>query len=131
VKFLQLKNREGQTVKRYPYTAIEEARQIRALQIVPEPNQAWAMRFLDDGSQTFPSRISTIRTVRRHEFQARFHGHVEDQSRRHVYLKPQTPQWNRKVERSHPRDQTEFYQRLTYTDDVDPDAKLQTWENTL
>jgi hypothetical protein len=116
---------------RSPYTAIEDARRIRALQIFPEPNQAWAMRFLDYGIQTFPCRISTIRTVRRHEFQARFHGHVEDQSLRHVYIKPQPPQWNGKVERSHPTDQTEFYQLLTYTDDVDPDAKLQAWENTL
>ena len=34
----------------------------------------------------------------------------------------------RQVERLHGTDQTEFYQLLTYTDDVDPNAKLATWE---
>jgi len=39
------------------------------------------------------------------------------------------PQLNGKVERSHRTDQTEFYQLLTYTDDVDLNAKLKAWEN--
>ena len=33
------------------------------------------------------------------------------------------------VERSHRTDQTEFYQLLTYTDDVDLNSKLKAWEN--
>ena len=88
VKFLQLKNREGKTLKRYQSTASDDATRIRALQIFPEHNQAAAIRFLDYVIQTFPFRISTIRT-----------------------------------------DQTEFYQLLTYTDDVDLNAKLKAWEN--
>jgi transposase InsO family protein len=48
---------------------------------------------------------------------------------RHIYIKPQTPQLNGKVERSHRTDQTEFYQLLTYTDDVDLNAKLKAREN--
>ena len=36
---------------------------------------------------------------------------------------------NGKVERSHRTDQTEFYQLLTYTDDVDLNAKLEAWES--
>ena len=72
--------------------------------------------------EKFPFRISTIRTDRGHEFQARFHWHVEDQGMRHVYIKPQTPELNGKVERSHRTDQTEFYQLLTYTDDMDLNA---------
>ena len=35
VKFLQLKDREGKPVKRYQYTAIDDATRIRALQIFP------------------------------------------------------------------------------------------------
>jgi transposase InsO family protein len=35
---------------------------------------------------------------------------------------------NGKVERSHRTDQEEFYQLLTYTDDVDLNKKLATWE---
>ena len=129
VKFLQLKNREGSTVKRYQYTAIDDATRIRALQIFPEHNQECAIRFMDYVVEKFPFRISTIRTDRGHEFQARFHWHVEDQGMRHVYIKPQTPQLNGKVERSHRTDQTEFYQLLTYTDDMDLNAKLKAWED--
>jgi transposase InsO family protein len=129
VKFLQLKDRDGQTVKRYQYTAIDDATRIRALQIFAEHNQDRAIQFMDYVVEKFPFRISTVRTDRGHEFQARFHWHVEDHGMRHVYIKPQTPQLNGKVERSHRTDQTEFYQLLTYTDDMDLTAKLNAWEN--
>jgi len=129
VKFLQLKDRAGKTVKRYQYTAIDDATRIRALQIHPEHNQARAIQFMNYVIEKFLFRISTIRTDRGHEFQARFHWHVEDQGMRHVYIKPQTLQLNGKVERSHRTDQTEFYQLLTYTDDMDLNAKLKAWED--
>jgi len=129
VKFLQIKDRERKTVKRYQYTAIDDATRIRALQIYPKHNQNCAIKFMDYVIAKFPFRISTVRTDRGHEFQARFHWHVEDQGIRHVYIKPRTPQLNGKVERSHRTDQTEFYQLLTYTDDVDLNAKLEAWEN--
>jgi transposase InsO family protein len=129
VKFLQLKDREGKTVKRYQYMAIDDATRIRALQIFAEHNQERAIQFLDYVVERFPFRINTVRTDRGHEFQARFHWHVEDQGMRHVYIKPQTPQLNGKVERSHRTDQTEFYQLLTYTEDMHLAAKLNAWEN--
>ena len=47
---------------------------------------------------------------------------------RHVYIKARTPQLNGKVERSHRTDKQEFYQLLTYTDDVDLTKKLAEWE---
>ncbi len=50
---------------------------------------------------TFPFRIREIRTDNGHEFQAKFHWHVEDQGIRHTYIKPSSPQLNGKVERSH------------------------------
>jgi transposase InsO family protein len=129
VKFLQLKDRDGKLVKRYQYTAIDDATRIRALQIYPEHNQDRAIQFMNYVVEKFPLRISTIRTDRGHEFQARFHWHVEDQGMRYVYIKPQTPQLNGKVERSHRTDRTEFYQLLTYTDDIDLNVKLKAWEN--
>jgi hypothetical protein len=49
-------------------------------------------------------------------------------SRAHVYIKPRSPELNGKVERSHRSDQEEFYQLLTYKDDVDLKKKLQEWE---
>jgi transposase InsO family protein len=36
---------------------------------------------------------------------------------------------NGKVERSHRSDKEEFYQLLTYTDDVDLNKKLAEWEH--
>lgn len=53
---------------------------------------------------------------------------MEDKGIRHVYIKPRTPQLNGKVERSHRSDQEEFYQLLTYKDDVDLNKKLEAWE---
>lgn len=129
VKFLKLKNRGEKTVKRYQYTAIDDATRIRALQIYPKHNQECAIKFIDYVIDKFPFRINMVRTDRGHEFQARFHWHVEDQGIQHVYIKPRTPQLNGKVERSHRTDQNEFYQLLTYTDDVDLNVKLETWEN--
>lgn len=129
VKFLQLKDREGKTVKRYQYTAIDDATRSQALQIYPTHDQNSANQFMDYVLKKFPYRISTVITDRSHEFQAGFHWHVEDQGMRHVYIKPQTPQRNGKVERSHRTDETEFYQLLTHTDDMDLHAKLKAWEN--
>jgi len=48
---------------------------------------------------------------------------------RHVYIKPKSPQLNGKVERSYRTDQEEFYQLLSYTDDVDLNKKMEAWEN--
>lgn len=70
-----------------------------------------------------------VRADRGREFQARFRWHVEDQGMQPVYIKPRTPQLNSKVERSHRTDQAEFFQLLTYTDDVDLNSKLEAWEN--
>jgi transposase InsO family protein len=70
-----------------------------------------------------------VRTDNGHEFQAKFHWHVEDKGIRHAYIKPSSPQLNGKVERSHRTDEQEFYQLLTYKDDVDLSAKLAEWES--
>ncbi len=129
VKFLWLKDKEGKAVRRPQYTAIDDATRIRALQIFPKHNQNCAIQFMDYVIDRFPFRINTVRTDRGHEFQARFHWHVEDQGMQHVYIKPRTPQINGKVERSHRTDETEFYPPLTYTDDVDLNSKLAAWEN--
>ena len=48
---------------------------------------------------------------------------------RHRFIKVGTPQLNGKVERSHLTDKKEFYQLLSYTDDVDLNQKLEQWKN--
>ena len=129
VKFLKLKGADGKLVRRFQYTAIDDATRIRALQIYPKHNQDCAIKFVDYVIEKFPFRISMVRTDRGHEFQVRFHCHVEDLGIQHVYIKPRSPQLNGKVERSHLTDQREFYQLLTYTDDVDLNSKLEAWES--
>lgn len=44
------------------------------------------------------------------------------------YQQTRLSELNGKVERSHRTDQEEFYQLLTYTDDVDLNKKLAKWE---
>jgi len=128
VKFLIFKNKNGQKFKRYQYTAIDDATRVRVLKIYKRHTQKSSIDFVDHIIEKFPFRIQQIRTDRGHEFQAQFHWHVEDLGIRHVYIKARTPQLNGKVERSHRSDQEEFYQLLTYKDDVDLEAKLAEWE---
>ncbi len=87
-----------------------------------------AVDFINHVIEKFPFRIHTVRTDNGHEFQAKFHWHVEDLGIRHIYIKPRSPNLNGKVERSHSTDEQEFYQLLTYTDDVDLIKKLAEWE---
>ena len=95
-------------MKRYQYTAIDDATRIRALKIYPLHTQKNAIAFVDRVLETFPFHVQSIRTGRGHEFQAKFHWHVEDKGIRHVYIKPCSPQLNGKVERSRRTDQEEF-----------------------
>jgi transposase InsO family protein len=129
VKFLTLNAANRRGVRRFQYTAIDDATRVRALKIYKRHNQKNAIDFIDYVIEKFPFRIHTVRTDRGHEFQAHFHWHVEDKGIRHVYIKPRSPQLNGKVERSHRSDQEEFYQLLTYTDDLDLNKKLAQWEN--
>lgn len=129
VKVLILKDLKGNPIKRFQYTAVDDATRIRALQIYKQQNQVNAIAFINYVVKKFPFRIKSIRTDRGHEFQAKFHWHVEDLGMEHHYIKVRTPQLNGKVERSHLTDHREFYQLLTYKDDVDLIKKLSEWEH--
>ena len=129
VKFLTFIGKRGEKIRRFQYTAIDDATRVRALKVYDKHTQANAIDFVDHIIEKFPFRIKEIRTDNGHEFQAKFHWHVEDQGIRHAYIKRGTPQLNGKVERSHRSDQQEFYQLLSYKSDVDLEAKLSEWEN--
>lgn len=129
VKFLDFKDQQEQKVRRFQYTAIDDATRIRALKVYERHTQENAIEFINHVVDKFPFRIATIRTDNGHEFQAKFHWHVEDLGMTHRYIKPGTPRLNGKVERSHVTDKEEFYQLLSYTDDVDLNEKLREWEN--
>tara|TARA_R110002072_G_scaffold290624_1_gene458345 strand:- start:69 stop:596 length:528 start_codon:yes stop_codon:yes gene_type:complete len=128
VKFLTFKGKKGEKFRRFQYTAIDDATRVRALKVYEKHTQANAIDFIDHIVEKFPFRIREVRTDNGHEFQAKFHWHVEDLGIRHAYIKRGTPQLNGKVERSHRSDQQEFYQLLSYKGDVDLEAKLGEWE---
>lgn len=95
VKFLDFQDPSGHKVRRFQYTAIDDATRIRALQIYEKHTQANAIAFVDHVIGRFPFRIHTIRTDNGHEFQAQFHWHVEDLGIGHVYIKPASPHLKR------------------------------------
>jgi transposase InsO family protein len=128
VKFLTLQRKKGASVRRYQYTAIDDAMRVRALKIYRRHTQADAIDFINYVVERFPFRIRTARTDRGHEFHAVFHWHVADLGMEHVYIKPRTPQLNGKVERSHRTGKDEFYQLLAHRGNVDLEKKLAEWE---
>ena len=113
VKFLTFIGKKGEKIRRFQYTAIDDATRVRALKVYQKHTQANAIDFVDHIIDKFPFRIREIRTDNGHEFQAKFHWHVEDLGIRHAYIKRGTPQLNGKVERSHRSDGQEFYQLLS------------------
>jgi transposase InsO family protein len=128
VKFLKFSGLGGQKVKRFQYTTIDDATRIRVLKIYDKHTQKNAINFIDHVVSQVPFRIKEVRTDNGHEFQSQFHWHLNDLGIRHVYIRPRSPQLNGKVERSHSTDDMEFYQLLTYTNDVDLNKRLDEWE---
>lgn len=129
VKFLYFTDKAGKKVRRFQYTAIDDATRIRTLKVYERHTQKNAIDFINHVVAKFPFRIHTVQTDNGHEFQAQFHWHLNDLGINHKYIKPRTPRLNGKVERSHRTDKLEFYQLLTYIDDVDLNEKLAEWEN--
>ena len=119
VKPLIFNNKAGKKLKRYQYPAIDDAMRVRVLKIYDRHTQKNAIAFVDHVIAKFPFRIQQTRTDRGHEFQAQCHWHVEDGGIRQAYIKPRTPQLNGKVGRSQRSDREEFYQLLSYKNDVD------------
>ena len=130
VKFLNFKDAKGHKIKRFQYTAIDDATRIRALKVYTKHTATNAVDFVHYVIEKFPFRIQTIRTDNGHEFQWQFHWHVgKELGISHVYIRPRSPHLNGKVERSHATDDREFYQVLEYRDDVDLRKKLKEWED--
>jgi len=62
VKFLMLKRKNGTSVQRYQYTAIDDATRARVLKICRRHTQANAIDFINYVVDKFPFRIRTNRT---------------------------------------------------------------------
>lgn len=128
VKFLIFRDKSGRRIKRFQYTAIDDATRVRALKVYCRHIQANAIDFLDYVVRKFPFRIKYVRTDNGHEFRSKFHWHAEDCGIIHKYIKPASPHLNGKVERSHLTDKQEFYQLLDYTGDRNLKRQLAEWE---
>ena len=112
VKFLDLIDKHGRKYRRHQYTAIDDATRIRALKVYCRHNQANAINFINHVVDKFSFGIKFIRTDNGHEFQAKFHWHVEDLGMIHAYMKPACPHLNSRGERSHLTGKQEFYQLM-------------------
>jgi transposase len=73
VKFLDFQSPAGQKIRRFQYTAIDDATRIRTLKIYDRHRQLNAIDFINYVMEKFPFRIQTIRTDNGHEFQTKFH----------------------------------------------------------
>ena len=87
VKLLTLQGKDGRPVKRYQYTAVDDATRVRALKVYNRHTQDNAIAFINYVIKSFPLRIREVRTDNGHEFQAKLHWHVEDQGIRHALIK--------------------------------------------
>ncbi len=129
VKFLTFKGKRGQKVRRFQYTAIDDTTRSEHSKYTRNTPGPMPSTSSTTSLKNSLFRIREVRTDNGHEFQAKFHWHVEDLGIRHAYIKRGTPQLNGKVERSHRSDQQEFYQLMSYKGDVDLEAKLKEWEH--
>ncbi len=64
VKFLHLEDSEGRRVRRFRYTAIDDATRIRALKVYEQHTQANAIDFIDHVVERFPIRLASTGTSR-------------------------------------------------------------------
>lgn len=90
VEFVDQVTPAGKRVRRFQYTAIDDATRICTLQIYDRHSQVAAIDLVDRGLEKLSFRIKQIRTGNGngHEFQARFHWHVADPGIEHAYIKP-------------------------------------------
>ncbi|QDI74814.1 IS481 family transposase [Leisingera aquaemixtae] len=128
VKFLTF-HKGGRKIRRYQFTAIDDATRAGVLRVYDRHTQANAIDLVDHVRRTSPFRIHTVQIDNGHEYQAKFHWHCEDLGMTHVYIKPRSPHLNGKVERSHKTDAEEFSQLVGYVDDIDIRSKLKEWES--
>jgi transposase InsO family protein len=128
VKFLTF-YRYRKKIRRFQYTAIDDATRVRVLKVYEKHTMANAIDFINHLLKEFPFRVKQIRTDNGHEFQSMFGAHLFDLGIEHVFIKPASPYLNGKVERSHRIDKEEFYQCFQYKGDVDLDEKIKLWQD--
>lgn len=106
--------------KLYQYTAIDECTRVRYIAAFPEQSTYSSLEFLVQLVKRFPFRIQKIQTDNGTEFTKQFTGakdgdltlfekELAAQGIAHQKIRPYTPRHNGKVERSHRKDNEQFY----------------------
>lgn len=111
--------------KMYQYTAIDECTRFRFIAAFKEQSTYSSMLFLQQLIRRFPFQIHKVQTDNGAEFTKRFQAADEEnltlfekELKRlgiaHQKIRPYTPRHNGKVERSHRKDNEEFYATHTF-----------------
>jgi len=111
--------------KFYQYTAIDEYSRFRYLEAFDEHSTYTSTVFLEHMLKKFPFKEECVQTDNGLEFTKRlantqsptptmFERKLSELGIRHKYIKPYTPRHNGKVERSHRKDNEEFYATHTF-----------------
>ena len=111
--------------KMYRYTAIDECTRFRFIAAFKEQSTFSSMLFLQQLIRRFPFKIHKVQTDNGAEFTKRFQAADEanltlfERERKHLgivhqKIRPYTPRHNGKVERSHRKDNEEFYATHTF-----------------
>lgn len=125
--------------KMYQYTAIDECTRVRCLAAFPEQSTYSSLLFLEKLVKKFPFPIRKIQTDNGTEFTKRFTGAAEgdltlferklaELGIAHQKIRPYTPRHNGKVERSHRKDNEQFYAEEHFDSLEDFESKLARWE---
>lgn len=116
---------EAQGQKFYQYTAIDEYSRWRFVEAFDEHNTYTSAVFLEHLLKAFPLRIECVQTDNGPEFTKRFKAssvsnltlfqrRLKEHGICHKQIRPFTPRNNRKVERSHRKDNERFYATHTF-----------------
>ena len=122
----------------YQYTAIDEYTRKRVLWASKEHSTYASAEFLKVVTQTFKYKIECIQTDNGSEFTNRlvpqkndretmFEKKLKELGIEHKLIRPRTPRHNRKVERSHRKDQERFYYKRIFVSFEDFKEKLRLW----
>lgn len=126
----------GRPYRYYQYTATDSATRIRILRIYDELSSYNATKFLQEVINSFPFKVSAVRTDNGIEFtygpfkkDHPFTLECVRQGIRHILNRPGYPQGNGKCERSHRTDDEEFYRRYPVKDPKEWQYRLPKWEH--
>jgi transposase InsO family protein len=139
VKFVPLRCISG-NMKLYQYTAIDEFSRVRYLQMYEEKSTYTSYKFIKEMIKYFPFKIYTVRTDNGPEFTKRLISkdpndktmmeyYLKKMGIAHDLIKPYTPTHNGKVERSHRKDNEQFYSHRRFYSLEDARRQLRIYNN--